>query len=249
MAAHEPLTELRAYARTLVAEAEDAVRPVVVRPPSRGAGVWRRVATLLSAAVLGFVVAGTAAASDSATPGDVLYPVDRAVERVGSWVGLGPDIAAERTAEANILLAKGEAVEALELAREVAADHTPAATRETVEEAIGAAIDSASEARAVPRPELHAAIAELIAAAHEAPDGTPGAADVVAAAHRVADVAKGGPGEPRGEAVGRNGDPSPESPQRGEGSPASDPRSPADADSGNPVAPPGPVDDDPGRES
>ncbi len=95
---------------------------------------------------------------------------------------------------------------------------------------------------------FHAAIAELIAAAHEAPNGTPGAADVVAAAHRVADVARGGPGEPQGKAVGRNGDPSPESPQRGEGSPASDPPAPAgplsDDAPGNSGTPPVRIDGD-----
>ncbi|MCH6587218.1 MAG: HTH domain-containing protein [Proteobacteria bacterium] len=82
---------------------------------------------------IGVLVVGTAgvtAGADSANPGDLLYPVDRSVEQVGSWLGLRQDSVAERAAEASVLLGRGDVVQAAQveggaLARIVGGDFGP----------------------------------------------------------------------------------------------------------------------------
>ena len=94
------------------AEREGAAALVRVRVTSP----WRRrLATAVSvAAVSALGVAGAAAADESA-PGDLLYGVDRALERAGVLDGGTP----ERLGEAQQLLEEGEVDEALELAVDV----------------------------------------------------------------------------------------------------------------------------------
>ena len=163
-----------------------------------------------------------------------VYPVDRSLERVTSWVGLSENAAQERIAEASILLARGDVVEAVELAGESALASADDELKSSLQPALDAAISSSAGAHEVPREDLHVAIGELIAAAHSAPDGVPGATDVVDAAHRVAEVAKGGAGKSQGRAVGRNGDHPRESPQnRGRSSVSDPPGSSGDAPGNN----------------
>ena len=68
-----------------------------------------------------FVVAnvGLATAANSAVPGDILYPVDRAYERVGTV--LGASVTQERISEAAVLLHRGETLDAIGLLAEGAA--------------------------------------------------------------------------------------------------------------------------------
>lgn len=71
---------------------------------------WRRRFTAIGAtAAFAVVAVGGAAAANQAVPGDALYGVDRALERVGIFNG-GLD---ERLTEANHLAAKGDAARAL----------------------------------------------------------------------------------------------------------------------------------------
>jgi hypothetical protein len=81
-------------------------------PGARGASPWRRrfAAAVGVAAVSAFGVAGAAAADDAA-PGDLLYGVDQALEKVGILDGG----AQERLTEAQDLLDKGDVDKALQL--------------------------------------------------------------------------------------------------------------------------------------
>ena len=89
-----------------------AVASSVEAEPARPhrAARWRRRFTAIGAtAALAVVAVGGAAAANHAAPGDALYGVDRALERVGLLDGgLG-----ERLSEAHQLAARGDAVRAL----------------------------------------------------------------------------------------------------------------------------------------
>ncbi|HJR18286.1 MAG TPA: DUF5667 domain-containing protein [Actinomycetota bacterium] len=100
----------------LAALRSDRARNVVVAPPLRRRGM-RLVAASLAAGMILVLGAGSAvAASSSALPGDTLYGVKRAVERVslamhrdpGSRAELQLQFAATRLAEIDALLAAGE---------------------------------------------------------------------------------------------------------------------------------------------
>jgi hypothetical protein len=87
------------------------------QPPRRWAG-WRLRPQLVMAAtaVLLFSgVSGVAIAANGAAPGDPLYGIDRALEKIG----IGAGHAQERLAEANSLLSDGDAREALRHAAQV----------------------------------------------------------------------------------------------------------------------------------
>lgn len=117
-----PFDQLREYARSLADSVDaDQTRRVVgnaLREPSAVLGWRRRVATI------GFVVGsllsgnvGLAAAAQPAVPGDALYPIDRAYERLAAFVGIGGDQAEERLQEAIELSRRGEIELALDTAR------------------------------------------------------------------------------------------------------------------------------------
>jgi hypothetical protein len=77
--------------------------------------VARRVVALAATFGLLFAMSGVALAADSASPGDLLYGIDRAFETFGIGDG-GVD---ERIAEFDALLARGDDEEAFELLEEV----------------------------------------------------------------------------------------------------------------------------------
>ena len=87
-----------------------------VSPPSRRR--WPALSPRVAVAALSVVMAvgmtGVAAAADSAAPGDPLYGLDRALERVGIGAGSG----GERLEEADQLLTEGQTLQALEHAAE-----------------------------------------------------------------------------------------------------------------------------------
>jgi hypothetical protein len=87
-----------------------------VSPPSRRR--WPALSPRVAVAALSVVMAvgmtGVAAAADSAAPGDPLYGLDRALERVGIGAGSG----GERLEEADQLLTEGQPLQALEHAAE-----------------------------------------------------------------------------------------------------------------------------------
>lgn len=87
-----------------------AVSPVAAPTISRRRRtLLPRYAGALATLVLLMATSGLAAASDEATPGDTLYGLDRALERVGVGAG-GAD---ERLAEATVLVNRGRAADAL----------------------------------------------------------------------------------------------------------------------------------------
>jgi hypothetical protein len=217
------LRELRRYARTLINEAAAApVGVVPMAPPARRPAWSQPFAATVAAAALVFVTAGVAAA-DSSVPGDLLYPVDRAAEQVGSWFGIGGDAPGERVAEAGVLLARGEVVAALETASESALALVDPSVRSRLSSALDEAISTTEHTTGVPRQDLHVAIGDLIATTHDASAGASHAGDVVDAAHRVVLVARGGAAAPAEAPPDRNDDPPRDSPRLGGGSSASDP--------------------------
>ena len=94
-------------------------------PPSRRRwpALSPRAAMAARSVVMVVGIAGVAAAADSATPGEPLYGLDRALERIG----IGAGGAAERLDEADQLLTDGKTLQALEHAAE-AVDGDAAAT-------------------------------------------------------------------------------------------------------------------------
>jgi hypothetical protein len=99
-------------AEQFAAEAAQLVRQVVPVVPIRPARsrVVPRLATAALAGLLVVGMAGVAQAADAAAPGDTLYGLDRALERVGINNG-GLD---ERLDEAQALAEDGRSAEALE---------------------------------------------------------------------------------------------------------------------------------------
>ena len=87
-----------------------------VSPPSRR--LWPALSPRVAMAALSVVMVvgmtGVAAAADSAAPGDPLYGLDRAMERIG----IGAGNAGERLEEADHLLTEGRILQALEHATE-----------------------------------------------------------------------------------------------------------------------------------
>ncbi len=84
---------------------------VPTRPSGRMAG-WRlrpQVAVVVGAIVVFGAFSGVAVAADGAVPGDALYGIDRALEKIG----IGAGAAEERLDEARTLLSEGEASQAL----------------------------------------------------------------------------------------------------------------------------------------
>ncbi|MDH3308464.1 MAG: DUF5667 domain-containing protein [Acidimicrobiia bacterium] len=120
---NSPFEQLREYASSLVDSVDEATTRFAVSEALRDttsavlplrrriATVGMVVGTFLSANV------GLAAASQGAVPGDFLYPVDRAYERLTSVVGLGGDHAVERLQEAVELSRRGDIGLALETAQ------------------------------------------------------------------------------------------------------------------------------------
>ena len=132
MSEHPVHDALRAYAERLEAEtspgtAHRAVRRALGAPPGRMR--LRRVAVLLASA-LGFGLgnAALALAVQPSVPGDALYGVERAYERVAALVGVRLGSPEERLSEAAVLLRRGDVVGARELVAEAVAE-VPVAVR------------------------------------------------------------------------------------------------------------------------
>lgn len=117
----DPIDELRAYAAHLEAEvplerARARARAAVTATP-RGR---RRVAVVAAAAIgfMGVSNVALAAVSNPAIPGDALYGIDRAYERVGALLGIGGEHRLERLNEAASVVALGDEETALSLVQE-----------------------------------------------------------------------------------------------------------------------------------
>lgn len=116
----DPIDDLRRYADDLASEvslftAQRAVRSAV-SPDTRRPR--KAVVVLVTTALFGFSNVALAATSDPAIPGDPLYGIDRAYERVADLAGLGGPRVTERLAETGALVEQGRLAEALELVQE-----------------------------------------------------------------------------------------------------------------------------------
>lgn len=177
---------LRAYGRSLHTATRSALLPPV--PATATTTPWRHrltvVATSVGVALFGNV--GLALASNSAVPGDALYGLDRAYERIGAAIGLESDTVAERFDEAQVLLSRGDGAQALESA----ARGTRAAG---LDPSVANALDEAGaafQASAAALPEFGDSVSSVISAARSVAGsdlGTPGRS---AAAHEVAKKAR-----------------------------------------------------------
>lgn len=114
-----PMDDLKAYAASLtdsVSMAEtDAVVAGVLRAPREGRQPVKQRVTAVGVVIATFLSAnvGLAAASQNAAPGDALYGVDRAYERIAEFVGISDSRTEERLQEANDLANRGDASAAL----------------------------------------------------------------------------------------------------------------------------------------
>lgn len=197
----DPLDELRRYAASLRAGTdEDVARRSVARAMAAGnarhARPARRPAVLATAAVL-LGNAGLAAAAEPAVPGDLLYGVDRAYERLADVVGLGADHAAERLDEATELVARGRPEEAGAVLDEIPPGELPEAVAEL--RATVAAARGEGDGRSVSD------------AARSIGDGTPGRADPgkPAAPGEQGPADPGAPGREESEPGGTDPEPGP----------------------------------------
>ncbi len=130
MSEHPAHDALRAYAKRLEAEtAPGAVHRGVRRALRRTpVGGWFRRAAVVVASSLGLVMGNVAlaVAVQPSVPGDVLYGVERAYERVASLLGFELGSPEERLAEAAAAAERGDPVEAKVLVTEALADVPPA---------------------------------------------------------------------------------------------------------------------------
>jgi hypothetical protein len=139
-----------------------------------------------------------AAVSDPASPGDLLYPLDRAYERLADIFG-DNDRAAERLDEAEVLATRGDSAGAMELAAEALEDMPGDAE---LAEAAGALSDTSGQ---VATAQLHEETVKLVdlaqqvvAAAHDDPEAVAALArQMKYQAQKVAEAARaqGGPPE------------------------------------------------------
>jgi len=117
----DPLDDLRRYAADLTSEvsATDA-RRAVNQAFTRAARRPRRVVVaLVSTALFGLSNVALAATANPSVPGDALYGIDRAYDRVESLVGIGGLHTSERFEEADALIQRGNFGAALELVQSV----------------------------------------------------------------------------------------------------------------------------------
>jgi len=114
-----PMDDLKAYAASLTEsvsiEETDAVVSGVLRSPRGGRLPVKQRVTAVGVVIATFLSAnvGLAAASQNAAPGDALYGVDRAYERIAAFVGISNPRTEERLQEANELANRGDASAAL----------------------------------------------------------------------------------------------------------------------------------------
>jgi hypothetical protein len=156
------------------------------------AGVWWKwrpqFALTLGAVLLTFTFAGVATASNDAAPGDALYAIDLALERIG--VGAG-DVE-ERLDEANALLASGEthlalahAAKAIDLSAE---DSAQTAALEEAKAALIEAAELIEAGRGTDALLVHENVSALLVFIHDNHQAT--GVDKKEFGQRVADLAR-----------------------------------------------------------
>lgn len=146
-----PIDDLRSYADDLASEASPFVAQRAVRsaltPNTRRPR--KAVVVLVTTALFGVSNVALAATADPAIPGDALYGVDRAYERVADLTGLGGTRVTERLAETGALVEQDRLAEALALVQEtlgkVLESDDPQAELEELTEALENVPDAVSD--------------------------------------------------------------------------------------------------------
>ncbi len=223
----EATEALRSYRDWLVAQipASDG-QMAATRALAAATRVPRRrwLVVVAVAGLLAISNVGLAAVSDTAVPGDPLYGLKRAYERVSDLFGEGSHVA-ERLREAEVLLTRGESNSALAVTEEALAELEVDTNLTDLLEGVPVAAD----------PELIAETGELVELAREIHEAAKGSADRQIAisalreqAARVAEIARSqnasqnDPGDHPGQGPGDN-------PGQGQGPPDDSPSATAPA--------------------
>ena len=176
----DPYNNLRSYGEALIDSVDSARAEVVaaraLAAPSVGLSLRRRLVTVVAAGAT-FITGnlGVAMAADSAVPGDLLFGLDRAYERLSELVGFSDDHTDERLEEAAQLAAAGNAADALDAVIEQLQDLRSDDLWEAV-----IAVEEARDRALVPPANATAA------------DATVGAKEIVGIAHDIADAMQRG---------------------------------------------------------
>jgi hypothetical protein len=205
MSSDRAIEELRAYAAGLRAAAE--CEPDLQMPLGFFSGVqrhprkswWLRPRLAVATAIFMVLNVGLAAASDSAVPGDVLYPLDLGYEAVAGLIGVDLGGEDERLSESFVLIARGDAGGAVRTAS--------AAVGSADSESVAVLDDLATDLETVTpsprsRADLHGAVEDLIetvqpAARSRNDDGSGiDPTSIQERARVVAETARGVPFEP-----------------------------------------------------
>ena len=136
-----------------VRDAEGASPEVAIAAKPKNVWMRRAAATGVAAVALGFGFAG-AAAANSAAPGDSLYGLDRALERVGVHNGG----LSERLDEANELLEEGDEEGALDLVTDALDDEGDAEGKQALLDVAARLLENGSEQSA----DVHAGVAAML---------------------------------------------------------------------------------------
>jgi len=119
----KPIRDLRSYADHLIGRADPNRGGYIAaradsQSPTRAPWLRRVAVVLGSAGILVGANVGLALAANSSVPGDTLYGIDRAYEKIEVAIGFHPNLAAERFREAAALTQRGETALAFETASE-----------------------------------------------------------------------------------------------------------------------------------
>lgn len=151
-----PIDDLRDYARHLQSEVPgETARLRVERALRSGPRPRRALVASVAAALLAVSNVALAQVANPAVPGDAMYSIDRAYERLSDLLG-GGGHAAERLDEAAVVAARGDAVTALGLVVEALTDSDGAADVERARELI-AGLQTSDDAET-----LDAAVSALV---------------------------------------------------------------------------------------
>jgi hypothetical protein len=152
--------EVAAFARS-AAEATGSAKSVVSRPANvapRRRFARPRWATALAFALLVSGMTGVALASNGAAPGDALYGLDRALERIG----IGNGAAAERIAEAQALFQGGLVSEAVAHAAGALEGHSLSENASNAVEALADAAEAVTNTDEGEADSVRAKVAEML---------------------------------------------------------------------------------------
>jgi hypothetical protein len=178
----KPIRDLRSYADHLVARADpNEGGRIAARAASRAPAhaPWlRRVAVVLgSLAIFAGANAGLALAANSSAPGDPLYGIDRAYEKIETAIGLHPNLAAERFQEAATLSRRGDLDGAFEVASEAIQELSPQSHALDVLSEVAEGIQASSDLPAEVRDQLASQARELFGIGEEVSDAATGDLD------------------------------------------------------------------------